>query len=242
VSCVLMARPTRLPGVYQQAVGRGLRPAPDKGDCLVLDVVGASRTQRLVTLVDLSPSSAYDTSALDALPCDRCGLPVRGDEGEDLCLCPPEEGERDPDGGRLRLVGPARYEDLDLLLERSPSLWLSTYGGTPILPAGKRIALLWRDPDTDLFSAGHMNARGRREGVWLAEGVGLEEAQALAERWAHATDPALSSRGASWRKGGAPSPAQVDLASSLGIDGAAGYTKARLSDEITVALASRRID
>jgi superfamily II DNA or RNA helicase len=60
VSCVLIARPTRLPGLYAQMVGRGLRPADGKSDCLVLDTVGVSRQQQLVTLVDMFPSAAYD--------------------------------------------------------------------------------------------------------------------------------------------------------------------------------------
>jgi hypothetical protein len=38
-SCVLMARPTRSDSVYIQCVGRGLRLAPGKADCLILDFV-----------------------------------------------------------------------------------------------------------------------------------------------------------------------------------------------------------
>lgn len=38
-SCVAMVRPTRSDSVYVQAVGRGLRLAPGKTDCLILDFV-----------------------------------------------------------------------------------------------------------------------------------------------------------------------------------------------------------
>lgn len=38
-SCVAMVRPTRSDSVYVQAVGRGLRLAPGKTDCLILDYV-----------------------------------------------------------------------------------------------------------------------------------------------------------------------------------------------------------
>jgi len=38
-SCVAIARPTRNAGLYQQMAGRGLRTAPGKSDCLVLDLV-----------------------------------------------------------------------------------------------------------------------------------------------------------------------------------------------------------
>jgi superfamily II DNA or RNA helicase len=59
VSCVVNARPTQSAPLYQQMVGRGLRPdlslPPEhRGDCLVLDVVGVSRTHNLRTLIDLS--------------------------------------------------------------------------------------------------------------------------------------------------------------------------------------------
>jgi len=56
VSCILMARPTKSRALYQQCVGRGLRPAPwaGKADCLVLDVVGNSLKHKLVTVATLS--------------------------------------------------------------------------------------------------------------------------------------------------------------------------------------------
>lgn len=37
VSCVIVARPTKSIGLYIQMVGRGLRPFPNKRDCVVLD-------------------------------------------------------------------------------------------------------------------------------------------------------------------------------------------------------------
>lgn len=37
VSCIVMARPTKSMGLYRQCCGRGLRPSPEKKDCLVLD-------------------------------------------------------------------------------------------------------------------------------------------------------------------------------------------------------------
>jgi ATP-dependent helicase IRC3 len=42
VSCILMARPTTSPLVYTQCVGRGLRSAPGKNSCTVIDIVDRS--------------------------------------------------------------------------------------------------------------------------------------------------------------------------------------------------------
>jgi hypothetical protein len=41
----LMLRPTQSPVLFQQQIGRGLRLAPDKESCLVLDFVGQHRTE-----------------------------------------------------------------------------------------------------------------------------------------------------------------------------------------------------
>ncbi len=40
IAALVIARPTRSPGLYVQMLGRGTRTAPDKRDCLVIDVVG----------------------------------------------------------------------------------------------------------------------------------------------------------------------------------------------------------
>ena len=42
VSCIVLARPTRSLALYRQVVGRGLRPAPGKSDCLILDHAGST--------------------------------------------------------------------------------------------------------------------------------------------------------------------------------------------------------
>jgi ATP-dependent helicase IRC3 len=39
VACILMTRPTTSPLVYTQCIGRGLRPAPGKSSCAVIDLI-----------------------------------------------------------------------------------------------------------------------------------------------------------------------------------------------------------
>jgi superfamily II DNA or RNA helicase len=41
VSCIVLARPTKSIGLFHQMAGRGLRPAPGKADCIILDHAGA---------------------------------------------------------------------------------------------------------------------------------------------------------------------------------------------------------
>lgn len=45
IQCVLLARPTTSPLVYNQCLGRGLRPAPKKSHCTVIDIVDRSTNQ-----------------------------------------------------------------------------------------------------------------------------------------------------------------------------------------------------
>lgn len=51
--CIIVARPTRSRALYTQMVGRGTRRHPDKDNCLVLDVVGATAEHSLITVPSL---------------------------------------------------------------------------------------------------------------------------------------------------------------------------------------------
>ncbi|TWI71311.1 superfamily II DNA or RNA helicase [Bradyrhizobium huanghuaihaiense] len=42
LGCLILARPTQQMGLYRQMIGRGLRPAPGKVDCIVIDHSGAT--------------------------------------------------------------------------------------------------------------------------------------------------------------------------------------------------------
>jgi hypothetical protein len=250
VNCILWARPTRLPGVYMQGVGRGLRRHAGLDDCLILDVVGASRHQRLVTLVDLVPSAEYDTAALDLLPCEQCGLPTTLKAAAELgvdeaCRC----GASESPGaglGRRKLEGPATYEDLDLLFTASPFVWLATERrGTPFLPTGERMAVLWRNPD-GTYRWGHIRMKGLvKDGVRMDDGLTLDEARRRAEAWAllQPEGKSYADRARGWRTGPA-SAKQQEKALSLGLswDEIRGLDKAGLSDRINVRMATNMLD
>lgn len=53
VECIALVRPTKSLNLYAQIVGRGLRIAPEKKDCLVLDFTGISRNHTVVGLPEL---------------------------------------------------------------------------------------------------------------------------------------------------------------------------------------------
>lgn len=251
VSCILMGRPTRLAHLYQQIVGRGLRQVPEqaiaglgwvpKADgCLVLDVVGASRGQKLVSLVDLVPGAEVDTTALDSVPCEVCHL-VK-------CTCNVGASERDPDGGRRKLRGPAFYEDFDLLLsaDGGGDRWLATDRGHPVLMADglRRFAVILQE-SSGLYRVGHVAKRGRPDPQRIGQpGLTLDEARRAAEEWAISQAAHLGYRNAVWRtrSRARPSGKLAWKAARLGIDDPESYTAAELADAVAIREASQRMD
>jgi superfamily II DNA or RNA helicase len=77
-SCVIIGRPTINPGLFIQMVGRGLRLAPGKADCLILDIAGASLKHNLAGVNDLE-SDCLASCGCDCLSCGcggrcKCGI------------------------------------------------------------------------------------------------------------------------------------------------------------------------
>lgn len=59
IGCVVMLRPTQSWALFTQCVGRGLRPAPGKENCIIIDVVGAGDGKSLASvpeILDLPPT------------------------------------------------------------------------------------------------------------------------------------------------------------------------------------------
>lgn len=133
VSCAVIARPTKSSGLYQQMVGRVLRPdltlkPEDRGHALIMDVTGVSRLHGLQSLVDLSTREDLpedldeDLSLLDL---------------EDLVLDEPEDEAGDGNAPpEVWYAGPAETRDFDPLGADSKRTWGKTPEGTYWLSAG----------------------------------------------------------------------------------------------------------
>jgi superfamily II DNA or RNA helicase len=70
ISAILIARPTRSKTLYLQMIGRGTRIFPEKEDCLIIDLVGASSDHNLVqapTLFGLDPATVGEQTVTEAL-------------------------------------------------------------------------------------------------------------------------------------------------------------------------------
>lgn len=244
---VVLARPTRSRNLYSQMVGRALRLHPGKEDALVLDLAGSARQMKLVTLTQLLPGA--DTTDVDEL----------GNELE------PEPVIEEPREVEPKIVrqGPVDMVTIDLLAN-DDTLWLETPKGVPFinLMENGEVVFIWPEDgyapgrggvgDKVRWAVGQINTRSGKGGWVTASGryvsedgpdyTDLPAALEAAEVWIVESDQQLPSRNQSWRRNQPPSEAQQRFARQLKIVGYADMTKARLSDEISVKLASRVLD
>lgn len=220
---VIMARPTKSHVLYAQMVGRALRRYPGKDDALVLDLAGHTRSLGLVTLPCLEPEAFSRTVDL---------------EGNDV---EPEEDVLPEPVARMIRSGPLQFIPVDLLAA-TEAVWLQTPAGVMFTPAGEHAVFLWPPGSETNVQVGVIRVRGDREGGWVTpEPVELVEAMMAAEDTARELG-GLARRSASWRTNQPPSVSQLRFARTLGVREAESMTKARLSDEISIALTARRLD
>lgn len=174
--CIVIARPTRSRALYTQMVGRGTRRHPDKTDCLVLDIVGASAEHTLVTIPSLF--------GLDKGYAERMGDGTGGLAGV--------VQERDDELVRL---GKMRAEEADLFRQMRDTgvAWVQVHRDGAELKRyvralgkdqdGKQlptVVLAQRDPEGDVWTAGLWWQENDAKQVLLAD-VPMEMAQGVAE-------------------------------------------------------------
>lgn len=217
---VIMARPTQSPALYIQCVGRGLRPFKPTGktECVVLDVIGATATHRLVSLKDLAGKEP---------------------DGRELLENPYDDDEEEPTGEfhaevKDFISGELVAEDVDLFGD-SDSAWLQTPEGIWFIPTRSSYWFLAAPPRENGFRLGRVPAAGGRA-HWVEREITLEAGMAWAERYATDEDSTVSSRNAPWRKA-KPSQRMLAKAAECGVP-ADGLRQGELSDTITVARAS----
>lgn len=266
VSCIIGARPTSSAPLYQQMIGRGLRPdlslPPDqRGDCLVLDVVGDSRNHTLRTLIDLSTRP----DAAEELDEDLSLLELE----EELERLAQEQGE---EPALEEYAGPVATVDFDPLARTGIGAWSRTGGGHYFLPAGDLYVMIVPGEEPNLYDvawlpqkagmfyhqccsgfepyvspsrsctcgAGHTGEAGD---VTEHQGLSLEMASSWAEEVLEGFGSSallLADKRKRWRKG-EPSEAQKSWCDRNGVSHE-GLTKGEVSDRMSTVFASRRID
>jgi superfamily II DNA or RNA helicase len=239
MSCAVIGRPTDSAPLYQQMVGRVLRPHAESGkrDALILDVVGAGKQHTLDTLIDLEDKTRRAAGTERELDDD---LPAGGG---------PMVEELIPYHGATVAL------EFDPLARNSKRVWQTTEAtGTRFLAGGTEVYLflapgavegnwsVWwcrKIPATGFGAAASQNG-----GPTEHAEIPLETAMAWAEQIVdeHYLFEDYGKKKASWRDG-APSQRQRNMARGLGISGwQFVHNAGDLSDMIDRRMASNRID
>lgn len=211
---VVIARPTRSPGLYIQMLGRALRPLPGKPYALAVDVVGNPNSADLAQ-VTLPGLLGYEPDA--ARPAGPWGK-GRSSAPRHLVILNPIAG--------------------------SPYAWVLVPGGVFALSLGRgTIACLRSDPDGSGLWWPELVQPRIRQGMAGAPLPLREAAGAVAGLVGPAKARALAERGRAWREG-RPSPKAAGWLASLDPDGAEraereGWSAGEVSDGITAAQAAR---
>lgn len=225
--CVVVARPTRSQPLFQQIIGRVLRPSPDTGktDALVLILAGEGGS--LCTLVDLEPGLKDG------------GAEVR--DGETLAEAyEREESRKSPKipAGSLRFE--LTHRDVDLFKASPAYSWLRTNAGVQFIPLGDNGEIvLWPSKEPEKWDVAYAPPRGN----WERLHTGLDLGLAMAWAETEATDrSALNmTKSASWRRKPA-SPKLVGLLRYAGASVPDGIRAGQASDLYAATVASRKLD
>jgi superfamily II DNA or RNA helicase len=199
VDCVVIARPTCSRALYQQMAGRGLRTAPGKTDCLLIDVVGVTERHDLQTAASLA-GKEFAKNSKDP-----------SEKSRSLMEAMQEELFRDPVTGRLVSV------PVDVF-KRSSLSWARSRNGAWTLPItdGASAAIV---PGALMgFDVLRLNTKERKVEV-VAQSLDAGYAQGMVEDLAHwEGSRGLTSRGSWWRQSTEVSDKQLGFARSLRID------------------------
>ena len=252
VDVVVIARPTRSAPLFQQMVGRVLRPdltlsPAERGKALLLDVVGAGAAHDLRSLIDLSPER-----------------PLRRDPNEELSLAELDDmlllGQETEGTGNAVVEfeeevyrGETAVKDFDPLGREK--LWAQTPGGTWFMSAGS-VAYAVLVPsvagEPAHFDVVLMSKQQRGVKPWAKATEYVDLPMDMALGWAEdlALDvggsgtKTLTSRKSAWRKD-EPTLGQKSTARGLGIElieDGRPLNKGEVSERIDAVKAARRID
>jgi len=241
-SCIVVARPTMSAALFIQMVGRGLRLWPDKRDCIVLDVVGATGRHRLAAPIELWGDEGVDLDSNVALERED-DIPTDDDNALEQQELDHLFGLDEPVYRDGKLV----TEIVDLF-EGSDGGWLRTHAGVWFIAAPERyVAVLPRvDGGYGVVSL-HWTRGG--DSRWV-----MERCSELSYAMAHATGDvtdderaAMDARGAGRRAEFVPSAGWRSAspraeARRIGLPVPEGASAGEIRKLLTVAYASARID
>jgi superfamily II DNA or RNA helicase len=218
VDCVIVARPTRSRILYVQMIGRGTRTFPNKRDCLIVDLVGATERHDLLTLPQLF--GLDDAGAL-----------------QDRTVTEALKREHAPAAASATTKAPLVAEEVELFRERARLRWVAV-GERWALTTGRGLVVVEPYAGTWRVIVQERSTNRRRE---LAHGLDLGYAHGVAEDFIRRLGAGhLVSPDAPWRTA-TISDKQRALLDRLGIPHDADLTRGAASDLISAELATRQL-
>lgn len=260
---IVAARPFSSKPLWIQSVGRGLRLAPGKTDCLVLDLAGASEEHGILHAPALLATSAEEKDGNEKTPTPWIALralflPSKTVSAGDKVFCYRLDSKwvASADDDRQLEIGVDVCSDRNvnpfagMLRDRARTTaeWVAIPGiGVPgwavdVAEHGSIYVLPDASGDVVAWQAWHVKKRGRTARALANRSVDLGIAKAIGDDLFRQAQ-GLVRPGASWRSRPA-SPAAIAYAHQLGIDvepGASAGTVGRQITEIKAAAAVRRL-
>ena len=202
-SCIVIARPTKSRSLYLQMLGRGTRKWPEKTDCLVLDLVGASHRHDMESVAT------------------AVGLPWDAELGETSVAESFAKGA----------VGTSTTTESVPLWKARPYAWVKTNVGYA-LGLGQDYGTLLLREHPALGWGVYQLKRGVPH-AFVTRASDLETAQAEAEEIARSLDvDRLVRRDEGWRRG-KPTPGQRDALGKFGLSSVASLNRGEAADALT---------
>ena len=210
VNCIVMARPTQSKSLYIQCIGRGLRIAPNKSDCLIVDMVGMTDRHTLIQAPVIF------------------GVKAKGYATQKTVTDPDEITRRSVKESLLlsQVIGVES-------VTRSHLQWVPTAKGGLALNCGQGGNVLLRPEghDWNVEVIGRADAAARE--TLTMHPVDMELAQGIAEDYAQRSEAVyLTKRSARWRRSPA-TDAQLKALERWKIPFHSNITKGEASDLIT---------
>lgn len=224
-SAVLLARPTKSRTLYIQMVGRGLRLAPEKADCLVIDFADMAGKHNLCSLASLSGANAK--------------FKVKNDQTLTEAVAEEEQNVSAPEIWRKEHLGNISSEEVELF-GNSRFVWTPTQDGHYKLSIGEET--LWIRKIAGQYVP-FTFPQGANKATALADApLPLGYAQGVAEDYARinasASNRKLIDRTSKWRKETA-SDRQLEQLKKWKIPHSADITRGEASEILSMEIERR---
>lgn len=229
VSCVIVARPTKSEGLYTQIVGRGTRLHPEKRDLLVIDIVGASDENSLITLPKLFPMKKSIKKSMFEEEEESYEL----EEGETV-LDFISRVEDEEISAKKKLIA----EKVNLFSARSLYVWTKVFPYAYYLGLGNvGSAYLLKDKNKKWWPI--FEKENETFFPLFDEPLELEFAQGIAESYLHLFENPVMMKDAGWRS--TPiSPGQKKTLEKFNIPYEDNWTKGEASDALGLYFGKQR--